>query len=130
MKVLIVDDNRTIRHLLRLTFADSRFSVMEADCSDAAVQMLWEHKPDCVVLDVMMPGDLDGFQICSKIKADPEMSHCSVIMLTARTQREDMQLGQSMGADYYVTKPFSPKELIKIVDSMEQNARNVGSHQD
>lgn len=116
IKILIVDDNRIIRHLLKLTFSDNRFELFETECSETALSMIAEQKPDYVILDVMMPGELNGFQICQEVKSWPDTLHCKIILLTARSQQQDFDLGKQVGADFYLTKPFSPKELLALID--------------
>jgi len=83
-------------------------------------------RPDLVLLDVMMPGSLDGYQVCQKIRQEPGLCNIPVILLTARGQQADFEMGRQAGADAYLTKPFSPLELIDTVDS--QLARTVGAH--
>ena len=75
---------------------------------------------------VMMPGSLDGYQVCQKIRQEPGLCNIPVILLTARGQQADFEMGRQAGADAYLTKPFSPLELIDTVDS--QLARTVGAH--
>jgi len=76
-------------------------------------------KPDLMLLDVMMPGELDGYQVCSKVKKDPLLGpRTKVILLTARAQKEDLEAGQRAGADAYLTKAFSPLKLLDKVDEM------------
>lgn len=118
-KILIVDDNRIIRHLLQLTFQDNaRFQILEADCGEAALKLVESEHPDLILLDVMMPGEFNGFQVCQIIKSRQESQHCKVILLSARCQQSDLEQGREAQADHYVTKPFSPKELLILVDSM------------
>ena len=73
-------------------------------------------RPDLVLVDVMMPGSLDGYQVCQKIKMDPETAKTIVILLTARGQQSDFEMGRRAGADAYLTKPFSPLELLDTVE--------------
>ena len=75
-------------------------------------------KPDVILLDVMMPGLLDGYQVCDRIKKDPELRAIKVAMLTARGQATDLAAGEAAGADAYLVKPFSPLELIDRVESL------------
>ncbi|WP_432740327.1 response regulator [Methylobacter sp. G7] len=116
IKVLIVDDNRIIRHLLRLTFSDSRIELFEADCCETALSIITDQKPDYVILDVMIPGELNGFQVCQKVKSWSDTRQCKIILLTARSQQQDFDLGKQVGADFYMTKPFSPTELLALID--------------
>ncbi len=79
-------------------------------------------KPHLMLLDVMMPGLLDGYQVCKRIKQDPNLRHIKVIMLTARGQASDLEMGEAAGADAYLVKPFSPLELIERVEGMVTQA--------
>lgn len=124
-KILVVDDNRIIRNLLRLTFKDStRYEVLEAESGEQALPLTIREKPTVIILDVMMPGELNGFEICRMIKSWPDTQHCNVIMLSARSQEQDFESGQTAGADFYVTKPFSPNELIALVESIHSDCQS------
>lgn len=119
-KILIVDDNRIIRHLLRLTFSDAeKFEIFEADSGEQVLPLVIKEKPEIVILDVMLPGDLDGFQICQMIKNNVQTQLCSVLLLSARTQKHDLEQGKQAGADHYITKPFSPLELMNLIDQIK-----------
>lgn len=115
-KMLIVDDNGDLRKLLRLTFGYGKYQILEADNGQAALNLAMEEKPDVILLDIMMPGEIDGLRVCELIKSSPNLKDCCVIMLTARGQREDFEKGEKAGADFYITKPFSPLELIEIIE--------------
>jgi two-component system phosphate regulon response regulator PhoB len=78
--------------------------------------------PDLMLLDVMMPGELDGLQVCQRIKADPRLKHIKVVLLTARGQARDREAGQQAGADDYLVKPFSPLQLIETIDRLVATA--------
>jgi CheY-like chemotaxis protein len=75
-------------------------------------------RPAVMLLDVMMPGGLDGYQVCEEIKLDPDLRNTMVILLTARGQRTDIERGQAVGCDAYLVKPFSPIELLDTVDRL------------
>ncbi|MDD5296138.1 MAG: response regulator [Rhodocyclaceae bacterium] len=113
-KVLIVDDHADIRRLVRLTLGKS-YEVFEAEDGVTALETAQRERPAVVVLDVMMPGALDGFQVLKAIKSDPDLKSTKVIMATARGQFEDYKTGKSMGADEYVIKPFSPIRLAGMI---------------
>lgn len=119
-KILIVDDNRIILHLLRLTFSDvDKFQVFEADSGEQVLPLVIKERPEIIILDVMLPGDLNGFQICQRIKNNEQTRHCCVVLLSAKTQKHDLEQGKLAGADHYVTKPFSPVELINLIDQIQ-----------
>jgi len=113
-KILLVDDHSDIRRLIRITLGKA-FEVFEAEDGPTGLAMTREHRPDLVVLDVMMPGELDGFQVLEAIKGDPELSAIRVLMVTARGQAQDYEAGMSRGADAYFIKPFSPLQLVACI---------------
>ncbi len=79
-------------------------------------------RPDIVLLDVMMPGELDGLQLCRQLRSDPVMRHIKVVLLTARGQERDREAGRQAGADEYLVKPFSPLELIETIERLLKTA--------
>lgn len=124
--VLVVEDQPDIRKLIRMTLDFGEFEVHEADNGMSGLLMLAAVRPNIVLLDVMMPGELDGFQVCRRIKDNPDTAPTMVVMLTARGQQADLDAGYAAGADAYLTKPFSPLELIEKVESLlEQQARET-----
>lgn len=106
--VLIVDDDVKLVQLLRTYFDKEGFIVFSANDGLDALQLVREKKPDIMILDVMLPG-LDGWDICRRIRRDNDIP---IIMLTARDEESDRLIGLEIGADDYVTKPFSPKEVV------------------
>ena len=117
-KALIVDDQPDIRKLIMLTMESEDFELHEADNGVDALHMARNLRPSVMLLDVMMPGGLDGYQVCEEIKMDPDLRNTMVILLTARGQRTDIERGQSVGCDAYLVKPFSPIELLDTVDRL------------
>ena len=119
-KALIVDDQPDIRKLIRLTLQHlDDVEVQEADNGGDGWRLAQDFKPDLMLLDVMMPGELDGYQVCSKVKKDPLLGpRTKVILLTARAQKEDEEQGRKAGADAYLTKAFSPLKLLDLMDNM------------
>ncbi|MEI7612030.1 MAG: response regulator [Betaproteobacteria bacterium] len=120
-KVLIVEDQADIRILLRMTLDTGSFEIFEAESGAEGFRMAETIKPDIVLMDVMMPGELDGFQACRKIKDHPRLYRTSVILITARGQQEDHALGAIAGADAYLVKPFSPLELLDTIQDLLGN---------
>ena len=118
--VLVVEDQPDIRKLIRMTLDFGDYEVHEADNGASGLRMVDGLHPHLVLLDVMMPGDLDGFQVCERIKRDPARAATMVVMLTARGQQADLATGTKAGCDGYLTKPFSPLELIDTVDELLQ----------
>lgn len=119
-KVLIVEDQRDIRSLIQLTLETEGYNITEASNGEDGLNAARDFHPDLILLDVMMPGSLDGLRVCELIKSDPGMSHIKIILLTARSQLMDVDLGKKSGCDEYITKPFSPMEL------MDTTARLIG----
>ncbi|MDD0838117.1 response regulator [Curvibacter sp. HBC61] len=119
-KILIVDDHADIRKLLRMTMEFVAYEIFEAADGKTGLAMAEELQPDLVLLDVMMPGGVDGLEVCRRIKAAPELSHAKVILLTARGQSEDRAAGFAAGADEYLVKPFSLLQLIETIHKLEE----------
>ena len=116
---LIVDDQPDIRKLILMTMESEEFELHEAENGVDALRLAQNLRPAVVLLDVMMPGGLDGYQVCEKIKADTQLKDTTkVILLTARGQRTDIERGQAVGCDAYLIKPFSPIELLDTVDRL------------
>lgn len=112
--VLIVDDHADIRRLLSITLG-RQFEVLEADNGQTALQLLRRHRPQVVLLDVMMPGEVDGLQVLDAIRADPALQGTKVAMVTARGQQLDSEDARQRGADAYFIKPFSPLQIVQWV---------------
>src|SRR5579863_20785 len=118
MTILIVDDEPHIRDIVRLNLELEHYCVLEADNGVEAIEELREHLPDLIVLDVMMPG-MDGFET---LKAIREVSNVPVIMLTVRQSEQDRIRGLDLGADDYIAKPFSPRELLLRIRALLRRA--------
>lgn len=118
-KILIVDDEKSIRNLVRSYLESDSYSVLEADNGEKAVRLVREQTPDLVVLDVGMPV-LDGIEALREIRT---FSDVYVVMLTARAEELDKLIGLSVGADDYLTKPFSPRELVARIKAVLRRQR-------
>ena len=117
-KVLLVDDEEDILMLVSATLGgDDRYSLIQARDGEEALRRIQEDKPDLVFLDIMMP-KIDGFEVCRRLKSNDATSHVKVVMLTALAQDFDRQRAEEVGADFYFTKPFSPKALLMKVDEL------------
>ena len=112
-KVLVVDDEENIRRLLR-SMLGNKYIVLEAKDGKAAIDIVLSQKPDIILMDIMMP-NMDGYTACHTIKQDPASKMIPVIMVTAVGQELNKKLAQEMGADGYITKPFSADELLRQV---------------
>lgn len=117
-RILIVEDQPDICKLIRMTLEFGDFEIHEANDGETGLNMARAVKPHVMLLDVMMPGLLDGYQVCARVKQDPQLRQIQVVMLTARGQATDLEAGQAAGADAYLVKPFSPLELIERVETM------------
>lgn len=119
-RILIVDDQPDIRKLIRLTLQHLEDAELhEADNGGDGWRLAQDIKPDLMLLDVMMPGELDGFQVCAKVKNDTQLAgQTKVILLTARAQDEDLEQGRQAGCDAYLVKAFSPLKLLDLVDDL------------
>ena len=109
-RVLIIDDERKNRDLLEVMLGDQGYEVSTADCGEDALKLVADAPPDIVLLDVMMPG-MDGYQVATKLKADPRTMHIPVVMLSALTDRNSVMHGLTAGADAYLGKPVDSAEL-------------------
>lgn len=114
---MIVDDDALLRELLRAVLQDGGFILEEAADGDEALRLAKAQPPDVVVLDVMMPG-LNGFEVCRALRADPATGSAHIIMLTARNSPTDRDEGRAAGADLFLTKPFSPLDLLETVSGV------------
>jgi two-component system, OmpR family, phosphate regulon response regulator PhoB len=114
-KILIVDDQPDLRKLVRLTLSPSHFELHEASDGLQAVEQARAIKPDLILLDVMMPGELNGLQVCAAIRQEVDLKAARIILLTARGQQTDLDEGFGVGADNYLVKPFSPTQLLDLV---------------
>lgn len=112
--VLIVDDEPNIVQSLRYLMEANGFEVRVAADGDSALQALEERAPDVTLLDVMMPGR-DGLEVCRAIRSNPAWRHVRIVMLTARGRDSERAEGLELGADVYITKPFSTRDLIEHV---------------
>jgi DNA-binding response OmpR family regulator len=117
-RILIVEDQADICKLIRMTLEFGDFEIHEAHDGESGLNMARAIMPTVMLLDVMMPGLLDGYQVCTRIKQDPQLKRIQVVMLTARGQATDLAAGEAAGADAYLVKPFSPLELIERVEAM------------
>lgn len=116
-KVLIVDDEEHIVELLQFNLVNAGYKVITANNGLDALKKVKENKPDLLLLDLMLPG-MDGLDVCKEIKRDKETSKTSIIMLTAKSEEIDKILGLELGADDYITKPFSIRELLARVKAV------------
>lgn len=117
-KILIVDDEEKIRRLVEVTLMSDDRRVLKAENGEGAIEIAKAEKPELIIMDIMMPGGMDGLEATRIIKNDPDTKDCIVIMLTAKGQQADREKGIEAGAEDYVAKPFSPLDLIRKVDEV------------
>ena len=116
-KILIVDDEPNIVMALEYTFKKQNFEVFIARDGQEALDILKNQLPDIIILDVMMP-NVDGYATIEQIKADEKLNHCKIIFLSAKNKEKDIEKGLMLGANAYVTKPFSLKKLTQQISEL------------
>lgn len=116
-RILVADDDVDIRELVEFKLSTMGHDIVAVGDGAAAVEACRAQKPDLAVLDVMMPG-VSGLDAIREIRADPRLADLPVILLTARAQESDVETGFGSGADDYITKPFSPRELAARVETL------------
>ena len=125
-KVLIVDDELNILELLEFNLKKEGYDVLRAETGEAAVELLSKQRPDIVLLDQMLPG-IDGLGVLRTIRASDALADMPVIMVTARAEEVDKIIGLELGADDYVSKPFSVRELCARVKALLRRSRKIES---
>lgn len=122
--VLIVEDEEDIRELVSYNLQQAGYQVAGVATGEAALAVVDSRRPDLVLLDLMLPG-VDGLTVCKKLKDKPQTASIPIIMLTAKGEESDIVKGLNLGADDYVTKPFSPKVLIARVQAVLRRTRDA-----
>ena len=116
--VVIAEDDRDIRELVELILHEEGHATVPASDGLAALEACRTARPDVVLLDVSMPGELNGLEVCRRIRADVELRPVRVMLLTARARDQDVTAGYAAGADDYLVKPFSPTELTRRIEDL------------
>jgi two-component system, OmpR family, alkaline phosphatase synthesis response regulator PhoP len=116
-KLLVIDDEKDLIELIRYNFEKEGFKVIGAGNGELGLSLAASEKPDIVVIDLMLP-DMDGLDICRSLREGSGTAHIPIIMLTAKSAESDRVVGLELGADDYVTKPFSPRELVARVKAL------------
>lgn len=122
-RILIVEDHADIRRLIRMTLEFESHEIHEAANADEGLLAVRHLHPDLLLLDIMMPGSMDGLDLCRLVKSDPALGMPQVVLLTARGQSQDIEAGMNAGADAYLLKPFSPLKLIETIDNLAPTPR-------
>lgn len=121
-KILIVEDEKDIAKMLDYNLKKEGFRAISAHYGEDALDMAHRECPDLIILDLMLPG-IDGFEVCKTLKKENKTANIPIIMLTAKSQESDKIVGLELGADDYVTKPFSPRELIARIKAILRRAK-------
>jgi two-component system alkaline phosphatase synthesis response regulator PhoP len=124
--ILVVDDEPHIVEIVRDYLKQAGYRVVTAGDGQMALTLARHERPDLIVLDLMLPGGIDGLEVCRRLRRDPGLTEVPIIMLTARVEETDRLIGLELGADDYVTKPFSPREVVARVRAVLRRARGHG----
>lgn len=116
-RILVIEDAPASKRLICYTLEQEGYQVLSASNGVVGLRMAREEKPDLLVLDVMLPG-LDGFELCHRLRSDPQTTRLPILMLSAKAQDADISIGLRLGADDYLTKPADPSEIVKRVANL------------
>lgn len=124
-KVLIIDDDPSLRRLVQVLFERDGFEVSLASEGSEGIQLALMNPPHIIILDIMMEG-LHGFEVCKMLRANSSMRRTAIIMISGKSYKPDIDKAMELGADAYVVKPFSPKELLQIaIEHMNKRASQL-----
>jgi DNA-binding response OmpR family regulator len=123
-EILIVDDEPDVVVPIQFLMEQQGYFVMVAERGEDALDLIYQYKPDLVILDILLPG-IDGYEVCEIIRLDPSCRDVKIIFLTARDREVDIAKGLSLGADAYITKPFSNTELVAKVKELLEETNEV-----
>jgi len=121
-RVHLVEDEQDVAELIRYNLTKEGYDVVLSANGNEALRVAREHRPDVILLDIMVP-QLNGWEVCRRLKKDPDLAQIPVIMVSGRVEEGDKVLGFEVGADDYVTKPFSPRELIARIRAVLRRGR-------
>ena len=121
-KILIIEDEKDIVRMLDYNLKKEGFRALSANNGEDGLDMARKEHPDLILLDLMLP-EMDGLEVCKAIKNDTKTAHIPIIILTAKAQETDKIVGLELGADDYMTKPFSPRELIARIKAVLRRAK-------
>lgn len=127
-KILVIDDEENIRLLLKYNLESSGYAVLLGKTGAEALELAVKEKPDLILLDLMLP-DLDGMEVCRRLKGDTATTSIPIAMLTARSEEIDKVLGLEIGADDYITKPFSIREMLARINAILRRTASVTNGQ-
>lgn len=126
--ILVIEDEKNIAELIRYNLEQEGFRVLTAAKGQSGLETAQREKPDLLILDLMLP-ELGGLEICKILKNDPKTKTLPIIMLTAKGTEADKVVGLELGADDYITKPFSPRELVARIKAVLRRVREVAQHE-
>jgi two-component system alkaline phosphatase synthesis response regulator PhoP len=121
--IMVVDDNPDIITIVKTILEGKGYYVLSASSGQELLNLLTDRKPDLIILDIMMP-EMDGLEVLSRLKAVTETASIPVILLTAKVQYEDVLGGYKLGADYYITKPFTSTQLVNGINLLLGESKN------
>jgi len=123
-EILIVDDELDVVVPIQFLMEQQGYSVLTAQRGEDALDLIYQYKPDLVLLDIMLPG-IDGWQVCEIVRLNPNYRDTKIIFLTAKGRREEIAKGLALGADAYITKPFSNAELVAEVKNLLEDTNEA-----
>jgi len=121
--ILIIEDDTDIQELVQYNLERQGYKVITANDGESGFKAAVQRPPDLVILDIMLPG-IDGLTVCRRLRENNDTRHLPILMLTARGEESDIVIGLELGADDYVTKPFSPKELVARVRAVLRRSKD------
>ena len=121
--IMVVDDNPDIITIVKTILEGKGYQVLSASSGQELLNLLKDQKPDLIILDIMMP-EMDGLEVLGRLKAVTETASIPVILLTAKVQYEDVLGGYKLGADYYITKPFTSTQLVNGINLLLGESKN------
>lgn len=119
-RILIVDDETDLVEMIKMRLEANKYAVLAAYDGQEALDLTKKEKPDLIILDLMLP-KIDGYKVCGLLKKDTRYAKIPIIIFTARAQEEDRKLGEELGAEAYITKPFEPKVLLAKIKELLQD---------
>ncbi len=128
-RILVVEDEQDVRDLLVLTLRNAGYQTLTADTGPNAVRKAASEVPDLILLDIMLP-DMSGTEVCRRIRNEPATANTPIIIVSAKTEEVDKILGLELGADDYVTKPFSPRELVLRINKLLRRGKGATDKSD
>ncbi|MBW7899502.1 Alkaline phosphatase synthesis transcriptional regulatory protein PhoP [Candidatus Brocadiaceae bacterium B188] len=128
-KILVVDDEQDLVKLIRYHLEKDGYRVLSAYNGEDALFLSRKERPELLILDLMLPG-MDGLEVCKRLKADRDLTNTAIVMLTAKGEEADITTGLKLGADDYITKPFSPKELVARAQAVLRRTKSASAIQE